>query len=214
MPYMRSTRSTTERCLNEAFRAKNCVGIKSLPAGYRTGMQAKIVFSSRPSALIAINICWLRQALRLLERLDDKAYSATAPGFAPHRAGAHLRHILEFYQCFLDGLESSHIDYDARRRDQSIEHSRHMAARVIKSIIHALESRAEARQERIVWVRIEDADTGRVRDSFMESSLSRELQALSSHTIHHFALIALTLRAHGVEMDPVFGIAPSTLRHL
>jgi hypothetical protein len=48
----------------------------------------------------------------------------------------------------------------------------------------------------------------------MESSLSRELQVLSSHTIHHFALIAVTLRAHGVQMDADFGMAPSTLRHL
>jgi len=48
----------------------------------------------------------------------------------------------------------------------------------------------------------------------MESSVSRELQVLSSHTIHHFALIAMTLRLHGVEMDPDFGMAPSTLRYL
>jgi hypothetical protein len=48
----------------------------------------------------------------------------------------------------------------------------------------------------------------------MESSISRELQVLSSHTIHHFALIAITLRMHGVEMDPDFGMAPSTLRYL
>src|SRR5215469_5697738 len=113
-------------------------------------MQPTTVFPSRPSALIATNIRWLRQALRLLERLDDTVYSATAPGFAPHRAGAHLRHVLEFYQCFLDGLESSHIDYDARRRDESVERSRQTAAITIKSIIHDLETRAEVRQEQIV----------------------------------------------------------------
>jgi hypothetical protein len=61
---------------------------------------------------------------------------------------------------------------------------------------------------------MEDAESNDVSDSFMESSLSRELQVLSSHTVHHFALIAVTLRAHGVQMDPDFGMAPSTLRHL
>src|SRR5215470_912179 len=110
------------------------------------GMQATSALHRRQSALIATNIRWLRQALRLLERLDDTIYSAVAPGFAPHRAGAHLRHILEFYQCFLDGLDSSHIDYDSRRRDQSIERSRHTASIAIRSIIHALDTRAE--QER------------------------------------------------------------------
>jgi hypothetical protein len=175
-------------------------------------MQATSSLTPRQSALIATNIRWLRQALRLLERLDDSVYSSTAPGFAPHRAGAHLRHILEFYQCFLDGLEGSRIDYDMRRRDESIERSRHTAAIAIRTIIRALATRAE--QERIVWVRMEDADSVGVRDTFMESSISRELQALSSHTVHHFALIAMTLRAHGVQMDPDFGMAPSTLRHL
>jgi hypothetical protein len=177
-------------------------------------MQPTTVFPSRPSALIATNVRWLRQALRLLERLDDTVYAATAPGLAPHRAGAHLRHVLEFYQCFLDGLESSHIDYDARRRDESVERSRNAAAIMTRSIIHALETHAEVRQERIVWVRMEDAQGSGIRDTFMESSLSRELQVLSSHTIHHFALIAVTLRAHGVQVDADFGMAPSTLRQL
>jgi len=177
-------------------------------------MQATKLFPSRQSALIATNIRWLRQALRLLERIDERVYSTTAPGFPPHRAGAHLRHVLEFYQCFLDGMESSHIDYDGRRRDEAIERCRQTAALRIQSIIHALETCAELRQERIVWVRMEDAADSGVRDNFMESSLSRELQVLSSHTVHHFALIALTLRAHGEPMDPDFGMAPSTLRHL
>src|SRR5215831_1401059 len=175
-------------------------------------MQVTSAFHRRLSALVATNIRWLRQALHLLERLDDSVYSSTAPCFAPHRVGSHLRHVLEFYQCFLDGLDSSHIDYDSRRRDESIERSRHTASIAIRSIIYALDTSAE--QERIVWVRMEDAEASGASESFMESSLSRELQALSSHTVHHFALIAVTLRAHGVQMDPDFGMAPSTLRHL
>jgi hypothetical protein len=175
-------------------------------------MQPTSALTPGQSALIATNIRWLRQALRLLERLDDSVYSGTALGFAPHRVGAHLRHVLEFYQCFLDGLDSSHIDYDWRRRAESIERSRHTASIAIRSIIHALGTRVEL--ERIVWVRMEDAEASGVRDSFMESSVSRELQVLSSHTVQHFALIAMTLRAHGALIDPDFGMAPSTLRHL
>jgi hypothetical protein len=169
---------------------------------------------SRQSALIAMNVRWLRQALGLLDRLDDATYATTPQGLAPHRAGAHLRHILEFYQCFLEGLEWSHIDYDARRRDMAIEQSREAAAAAIRSILRVFETTGELRSERIVWVRMEDAGSYAVRESFMESSISRELQVLSSHTIHHFALIAITLRMHGVEMDPDFGMAPSTLRYL
>jgi hypothetical protein len=177
-------------------------------------MQATTTTPSIQSSLIDINVRWLRQALRLLDRLDDAAYATTPPGFAPHRAGAHLRHIVEFYQCFLEGLESSDIDYDARRRDEAIESSRAAASAAIRSIIRSLGARRDLREQRLVWVRMEDAENNGVRESFMESSINRELQVLSSHTVHHFALIAMTLRMHGVEMDPNFGMAPSTLRHL
>jgi len=170
--------------------------------------------TSRQAALIETNVRWLRQALRLVGSLDDSAYATAPRGLAPHRAGAHLRHILDFYRCFLEGLEFSHIDYDARRRDNTVEHSRDAASSAIRSIIRALETSPELSHERIIWVRMEDADGAAVREGFMESSISRELQVLSSHTVHHFALIAITLRMHGVELDPEFGMAPSTLRYL
>jgi hypothetical protein len=177
-------------------------------------MQATMLTPSRHAMLTALNVRWLRQALTLLDRLDDASYATAPSTLATHRAGAHMRHILEFYQCFLDGLVSSHIDYDARRRNGALERSREAAADAIRSIIHTLESSPELRGERIVWVRVEDAGAHSIRECFMESSVSRELQMLSSHTIHHFALIAVALRLHGVELDAEFGVAPSTLRYL
>ena len=84
----------------------------------------------------------------------------------------------------------------------------------IESIIRSLENVNLIREERKLWVRMEDAVGIPLEDSFMESSISRELQVLSSHTVHHFALIAMTLRMHGLEVDPDFGMAPSTLRYL
>jgi hypothetical protein len=177
-------------------------------------MQAITTTPSRQSALIEMNVRWLRQAHRLVSTLDDTSYTTTPRGLAPHRAGAHLRHILEFYQCFLDGLEWSHIDYDARRRDETIEYSRDAASAAIRSIIRTLKTSRDLHQERIIWVRMEDADSNGVPEGFMESSISRELQVLSGHTVHHFALIAITLRMHGVDLDSEFGMAPSTLRYL
>jgi hypothetical protein len=170
--------------------------------------------ATKQKVLLDMNIRWLRQALELLDRLDDARYAASPSGFAPHCAGGHLRHIVEFYRCFLDGIESLHIDYDSRRRDATIEKSRTAAVAAIESIIGRLENCAELRADATIWVRMEDAMAYDLRDSFIVSSTTRELQVLSSHTIHHFALMALTLRLHGVEMDPAFGMAPSTLRYL
>jgi hypothetical protein len=44
----------------------------------------------------------------------------------------------------------------------------------------------------------------------VRSTLARELRALASHTIHHYALVAVVLRLRGVAVPAHFGVAPST----
>lgn len=157
--------------------------------------------------LLATNIRWLQQALSLLGRMDEATFSSSPKGLAPHRVGGHLRHVLEFYECFLQGLVAGRVDYDSRRRDETIERSRHSAAAKICMILRRLEGFSSLEEDRRLEVRMEGADV------YLRSSVGRELQALSSHTIHHFALIATTLRVHGVEVDPDFGMSPSTLSY-
>ena len=168
---------------------------------------------NRRHVLIETNIRWLHQALSLLERIDDAAFATSPAGMEPHRAGAHLRHIIEFYQAFLEGVAGHHVDYDARPRNPEIERSRAAASASIRSVVHRLRACAQLRFDAILRVRMEDAPE-EAGEPLMESSLDRELQVLSSHTIHHFALIAMTLRLHGVAVPGDFGMAPSTLRYL
>jgi hypothetical protein len=164
-------------------------------------------------ALLDINKRWLRQALDLLGRIDDRRFSTSPRGLAPHRVCSHLRHIVEFYECFLDGLESTHIDYDARKRDLAIESSPCSAATRVCSIIDRLETEPALQYDNALFVRVEDGDALDLLDPYLMSSVGRELMTLSNHTIHHFALIAMTLRVHGMAVDPDFGMAPSTLRN-
>jgi uncharacterized damage-inducible protein DinB len=160
------------------------------------------------SELIAVNIGLLAQARSLVARLDDATFATSPAGLAPHCVGSHLRHVLEFYQCFLAGLEAGRVDYDARKHDPACERSRRAADSEIAVVIQSLEDASELPEELELAVHAEDA-----AESYdLKSSLGRELQALSSHTIHHFALISVTLRMHGVTVDPEFGMSPSTLR--
>jgi uncharacterized damage-inducible protein DinB len=158
--------------------------------------------------LIGINISLLSQVRTLVNQLDDATFATNPKDFGPHRVGSHLRHVLEFYECFLNGLPSGRIDYDARQRDITIEKSRRAAIARIGGIIRHLEGEALS-EGATLSVRMENAEA----DAFLNSSVGRELQALSSHTIHHFALIAVTLRLHGRHVDPDFGMSPSTLRY-
>lgn len=164
--------------------------------------------------LIQTNITWLEQAVSLLSQLSDRTYKNSPAGQGRHRVGGHLRHILEFYECFFDGIASGVIDYDARKRNVLVEESRSYAAQTALGVIHKLEWLRKANDAAAVFVRMEDALGADISDSLLASSVERELQMLSSHTIHHFALIAMTLSAHGEAVHEDFGMAPSTLRHL
>lgn len=178
-----------------------------------TQVPARGTLQPRQKELVRTNIRWLRQALALLNNIDDEAFATSPKGLAPHKAGSHLRHVIEFYECFLDGLEWSQIDYDARKRDDLLGRNRLVAADRIRGIIRRLETEPALLGDNSLWVRMEDADSVGARDPYLISSVGRELQVLGSHTIHHFALIAIVLRAHGVELDADFGMAPSTLRY-
>jgi len=169
--------------------------------------------AERQLALIRMNVGWLRQALALLVTINDEVFSTTPEGLAPHSVSGHVRHIIEFYECFLDGLDCLHVDYDSRRRDASIERSRQAAMARILWLIARLETDPVLMGDSILFVRAEDAQSLGLRDPFLRSSVARELMTLSSHTIHHFALIAMALRAHGVAVEASFGMAPSTLSY-
>jgi len=166
------------------------------------------MWKSAITELVQTNIGWLRQAQSLLLGIDDSVFASSPKGLTPHKAGSHLRHVLEFYECFLDGLPGGPVDYDNRRRDESVEKNRHAAAARIRSIIERLEEVRSLSPDLPLSVRMENADFA----EYLRSSVGRELQALSGHTIHHFALMSMTLRIHGVAVDPDFGMSPSTLR--
>ncbi len=163
--------------------------------------------STRNAELLRLNAGWLRDALQLTARVGDVAWTTSPAGLPGQRAGSHLRHILDFHDCIIDCLANNRINYDARQRDERVTNDRHFAAQKVRLLIRLLDTDARLVEDREVLVKAEGSE------EWLRSTLSRELQALSSHTIHHFALIAIILRLHGIHLDPDFGMSPSTLRH-
>jgi uncharacterized damage-inducible protein DinB len=172
------------------------------------------ILCERQGRLVLTNVEWLRQAESLLGQLTDGEYTARPKRAGGQNVGGHLRHIVEFYECFLNGLPSARIDYDSRKRDLTLETCRREALRRIDMLISRLEGDSLERADLIIRVRMEDAAEPCIAEPYLISSVARELQFLSSHTIHHFALIAAVLRVLGVAVAPSFGVAPSTLRYL
>ena len=156
----------------------------------------------------------LRQAVTLLESLPDGLYTGTSPFTPGGTVGRHLRHCVDFFERFFDGVPAGRVDYSGRRRDPAVETSRAAALSRLAGLEARLAAAAGLDPGRSILVRPEDDDSDpRDPEAWSRSSIGRELRFLASHTLHHFALIAVLLRALGQHIDPEFGVAPSTLRH-
>lgn len=159
-------------------------------------------------ALKRDSIRLLEQGIALVEQLDDTLFVATGPGFESGSPGAQLRHCLDSYRCFLGGLTTGFVDYDARERDVRVETERHVAIARMREIAAALEALTPADDGRALRVVCEGGGPDGT-----SSTVARELQFLMSHVIHHYALIAMILRTLDFVTPQEFGIAPSTLKH-
>lgn len=153
----------------------------------------------------------LRQGLDLIEALADEHYAPNDAGLddAPGTAsvGAHFRHAIDFFDCLLTGLDARRIDYSTRKRRVDVEHARPAGTREIRRALEGLEALRALEESLPLEVRTEPEQT------WAHSTLARELHFVAGHTLHHYALVRLTLVGLGIEAPPEFGIAPSTLAH-
>ncbi len=165
------------------------------------------------SQIIRDNILFLRQGIDLLRQINDEIYVKAVAPYAASGVGKHIRHNLDHYEMFLAGLQTGYIDYDGRRRDPRIETDRHYATQKMLSIISRLEGLEAQRLDDPISVKMNEGDEVDDSSSRSQSTIRRELQFLLSHTVHHYALIAIILKIQGFGCREDFGVAPSTLKY-
>lgn len=167
----------------------------------------------RCDSLISANVRLLSQGIDLIERLDDASYSNANAALSLNAAGSHFRHCIDFYHCFLGTIGTGRINYDDRRRNEAVESGRELAITETEKIIEGLGKLFLADGHKELLVVLEESTAQRAPSASSRSSIMRELQSLLSHTIHHYAFIALSLRLQGIEPGEEFGVAPSTVEH-
>ena len=160
--------------------------------------------------LLRANLHYLKQAVALLDRLDDGLFSQPVANFYGSSVGGHLRHCIEHYLSFLTGTENGKVDYDDRKREVRLETVAAEATAVLDQISEKLEKLMQSEPPVGLLVKM---DCGGDEIEWQPSTLGRELQFLVSHTVHHFAMIGGICRALEVDLEDDFGVAPSTIRH-
>lgn len=160
--------------------------------------------------LVTANTFLLDQAERLLVALEDQVYAEPDGNVFGSSLGQHVRHCLDHYASFLNGLPFSKIDYDHRERNPDLECLTECAIIEIERLRQSLRDTATVDASTPVAVKM---DCGGGDKAWHQSTLGRELQFLVSHSVHHFAMINGMCTQRGLSTEEGFGIAPSTLQH-
>ena len=174
------------------------------------------MFDSAPDAstLTEENRQALGQLAALLKSLTSNAYQQLSAPHTTQSVGKHVRHILEHYQTLLDHMAvNTTMNYEQRARESSLEDNPLVALARLQDIDSALADIADVLPSTPVTLYYPLDIPGGQDTTALPSSLGRELAFLTSHTIHHMALISLLCAEQDITLPENFGVHPSTLRH-
>lgn len=155
----------------------------------------------------------LRQAIDLLDELTVEEYQKQLPPHFPSSIGAHIRHIVDHFIALMDGHEQGHVDYNKRHRHNDIEQLPCSAAQCLKHLVTWLNELSDEWLDKPLDITTE-IDVSRTHSTTCQSTLQRELVFVSSHAIHHFALIRIMCGMQNKAIPELFGYAPATITHL
>lgn len=169
--------------------------------------------------LIDHNIATLLEAGTLLDSISVDEYCLTDDSKNTSSIGKHIRHVLDHYSCFKNGLALQKINYDHRVRDPRIENDPDFAIENIFDICRSLVDLKEKFSEKpnissdplIVCCSSSPHQPECIETI---STIGRELSFLQSHAVHHFALIKLLLQDSKLSVDENFGIAATTVNYI
>ncbi len=148
----------------------------------------------------------LLKAKSLLNTLsDDELRNDSVPPYYSC-VGSHIRHILDFFDCILEGIESGEVDLTARRRDLRVEQQCDFASESIDRVVSSL--RAIGGQSDAHVNVTDDLGLGKTT---IKQTVSGLLAQANSHTIHHYAIISYILDHLNVQVeDETFGYNPTS----
>lgn len=158
----------------------------------------------------------LRGCLEACDRCESVLDAITAEGYThalsgEQPVGSHLRHALEHFQCFVEGLDRGLVDYDARERNEAAERDPEQCRALLRKVRARI---AAIRPDQLDWPLVVNqiAALG-AEPSALNSTVQRELVFLSSHAIHHLAVIVPLCRSAGIELPQDISLAFSTAAH-
>lgn len=165
-------------------------------------------------SLLESNTKALDEGLELLATIEQAHFTRSFKPAFESTIGAHFRHVLEHYRCFINQQAHAQFCYDKRERDQRLEVELNYAVKEIhelRSAITNLNDKVFELEYTIVDQQL--ASSNGDQTTSIPTTLQRELLFLQSHTVHHYAMIGAMVRLLGMPTESNFGVAFATRKH-
>ena len=151
----------------------------------------------------------LEEIKDLTEKITDDLFIKKCALLNNNTIGQHIRHILEFYLCFFNGIIENKVNYDNRKRDINIETKRLYCLKKIDYIIEKIEKLNVTND--VIQLENNSIDGKKTE---IKTTLFRELLYCLDHSIHHQATIKIALKTFDTNIvSENFGIAPATIQY-
>ncbi len=155
------------------------------------------------------NLDVLCQLKDLLNVISYEAYAGPLKLLHGSSVGQHVRHTLEFYQCFFEQAPQGFVDYDSRSRNLRLETDPDFSLSLVHQLAGELEKPIPTTSITLKTSFLEETAEE------VQTGWARELVYMAEHAIHHFAIIKIALKEQfpEIKLPEHFGTAYSTLRY-
>ena len=159
--------------------------------------------------LINYNVLLLNRLVDLIDIVDQSKWTLSIKTINGESISRHMRHVYNFYECFLSGFDDTTIDYDARIRDESFEQDINYARTKLVTLISKFSNLDHKDRELSLFL------NKSVSKAQIKTTLRRELMNLIDHSIHHGHIIYMGIKNEfpEIELKDEF-YSPSTLESI
>jgi len=152
----------------------------------------------------------LNRLVNLAGQFSNSEYTNPLKVLSGNSIGKHLRHVIEFYECLINGYDEGKVDYDLRERNRSYEENVTAAVEAMGKISEFI---CGADDKPLTLYSTYDENSLPIASA---TSFNRELIYNIEHAIHHMAIIKIAVKEAfpAVQLPEDFGVAYSTMQHL
>ncbi len=148
----------------------------------------------------------LFQLIAALQQLTNAQYAQKCNWLNNSTVGGHTRHIIELFQCLINGYNDGIVNYENRKRDILIETNLQLACSLLSEI-----SSINNLPNKNLQLGCSSVCDGL---NSIETNYYREIMYNLEHTIHHMALIRVGItEVSKIYLPENFGVAPSTIQY-